>query len=218
VSPIGAEGAHFGWQQLLHATACTRPVWVIDMKTTGGYRDRLAGGGEHSCPDIDCGHTSRFERTVVRILCRGCRAVRTFEGELHSMGTSLVENTGYGATPTRAAGLWLYPGPPLLIGVGEEPYDHLVTREKAERLAPDQVVGKIVKGRGPRGGVAYSAAAIQNPHTAGAAHRYTERHGDVRLSWRAVSGELTFKTVAAAAKWIAARLEEHSTRPETCAS
>ncbi|MFF0626738.1 hypothetical protein [Streptomyces sp. NPDC004296] len=209
MSRTGAEGAYLGWQLLQHAASCTRPAWVIDTKTTRGYRDRLPGESQHGCPDVDCGHTDWFEHTSVRILCRSCGTVRTFEGELHTLGGRLVENTGYGAAPTRAAGLWLYPGPPLVIGVGEEPYDHLVTREKVDRLAPHHVVGKIVRGRGPRGGTAYSAA-LQNPDTTGAARAYADRHGDIDLPWLAVSGELTFKTVTAAAKWIAARLEEHS--------
>lgn len=201
------QDTYLGWQQPEHLVGCTRPVWSVDFRTDPDeWRDRY-GGDEHSCPNDSCGHGHRYAKTTIRVVCTSCQAALVIRGEECSTSRGTTSNTthGYGLPPRRVAGLLLWPGEPRL-NVGrlgtDEPYDLLVTRPgvKQAELEEEDVVGQITQTRGKRGGVVWTAAAVptpRGPYGAG-------------LGLRWANAQDGFKTIAAAAKWINAKIEENT--------
>ncbi|MEV7953687.1 hypothetical protein ACIO6T_41255 [Streptomyces sp. NPDC087532] len=198
------QSTYLGWEQPLHRTGCKRPVWDIDVRREdGAYRyhghsePRLA----HSCPEECCDHANSFTRVTVRIVCRSCGVAELVTGEhTTDTGHSITSTTqlGYGLAPRKVAGLFLWAGEPYLT-VGragsDEPHDFLVTATRVDRVTQGAVVGQITQWHGKRGGVIWTASALPDPHG-------PYGHGLGRIRWNRV--QEGFKTVAAAAKWIAA--------------
>ncbi|MFI9052436.1 hypothetical protein [Streptomyces sp. NPDC053427] len=187
-----AEDLYLGWSELRHAEGCRKPAWVAETRTEW---DTFRGGRTHSCPDEDCDHRDRYEKTTLRLVCHSCGTVRLHSGEMHSRGSTNAERYGYGQQPKKVGGLYLYPGETAeWVGAPNSPWDYLVTAEKVQRITKDNLVGSIGQGCTPRGRVIWSAGA----HPTFAAGLY----GTPQVTYRVVSGEETFNTPTAAAKWI----------------
>lgn len=193
---------YLGWEEPQHLAGCKSPSWSVDFRTDQEeIRDRL-GGGAHTCPNDTCQHSDRYQQTTVRIVCRSCRAALVVRGEEASTRQGWSVTDGYGMPPRTMAGLLLWPGEPWLnFGrlSSTEPYDYLVTRKGVTRPAEPDVVGTITQSRGKRGGIQWHATALPTPG------KY------VRFNWGATNADESARTVAAAAKWIAARLAEQQT-------
>lgn len=193
---MSAQATYLGWDLLEHRQGCTRPVWTVDLRTETTYRPRH-GGAEHSCPAVECGHSDRAEVTTVRIVCSSCGAAHLFKGDPEHTRQKSTAALGYGQPPRRVAGLWLWPDAPLLHGWGngadEEPWGYLVTAKRVDRVDETNVVGQIGQSRGARGAVRWSASAVPSK---------TGRYGVGPVRWSEATDGL--RSVAAAAKWIAA--------------
>uniref|UniRef100_UPI003F497C57 hypothetical protein n=1 Tax=Streptomyces sp. CA-136453 TaxID=3240050 RepID=UPI003F497C57 len=189
-----AEDLYLGWSELRHGKDCRKPMWEADTRTEW---DMYRGGRAHSCADEDCQHSDRYTKTTLRLLCRSCGAVRLYGGEMNVEGGTQIDQYGYGQAPKKVGDLYLYPGEarPDYSRGQDAPWDYLVTAEKVDRITKDNLVGSIGQGRTPRGRVIWGA---------GAHPRFkTGLYGTPTVSYSVVSGEETFSTPAAAAKWIA---------------
>lgn len=175
-----ALAIYLGWQPLAHADGCRTTGWEVDTQTTYG-----AGGN----PDASA--------SSLRLLCRECGTVREHGGRPDSLHTSRTADAGYGQPPKRAAGLWLYPGTPLLRGESLPPYEYLCTRRPADRIDPDDVVGLIRQARTVRGRTVWTAMA-------GPEWALSSLDGPTPVcSWQHTCGDERFNTPTGAAKWIA---------------
>jgi hypothetical protein len=204
------QDTYLGWEQLTHAGGCKRPVWEVDLRArqdSWRYKASLAHEerAEHKCADEFCSHGSRFDELTVRIVCRSCGMAEVITGERNEdtgRSSTHAKHLGYGLPPRRIAGLLLWPGEPWLnVGraVSDEPHDFLVTGLGVERVTKDVVAGQVTQTRGKRGGLIWTAAAVpaeDGPYGVGLG----------RIRWARV--QEGFKTLAAAAKWIAAQLAE----------
>ncbi|MEU3253170.1 hypothetical protein [Streptomyces sp. NPDC006997] len=204
------QDTYLGWEELVHRRGCEQPRWEVDLRLTHD-ESRYRGHGEeplkHQCPEERCDHGNRFAAITVRIVCRSCGTAEVITGEKNDdTGRSSTSTAflGYGLPPRKVAGLFLWPGAPF-FSYGRltttEPHDFLVTADRVDRVEKKAVAGQITQTRGKRGGVVWSAAAVQSesgPYGAG-----------MGLRW--AHAEEGFKTITAAAKWIAARLAEHTT-------
>ncbi|WP_060952426.1 hypothetical protein [Streptomyces hygroscopicus] len=204
---MSAQDTYLGWEALEHRPDCQRPSWEVDVRTERGGRDLRSYSDDqrrkHSCPDEYCGHGNTFDRITVRIVCRSCGLAHLISGE-ESEDTGRtstgVKHLGYGMEPRRIAGLYLWPGEPWLAygrAVSDEPHDFLVTRTRVDRVTAADVVGQILQGRGGRGAVRWSANAVANPEG---------QYGLGQLRFDQATEGL--RSVAAAAKWIAAALQD----------
>ncbi|WP_432159255.1 hypothetical protein [Streptomyces sp. bgisy153] len=198
---------YLGWEQPDHFKGCRRPQWTVDVRTDEDVPRDRAGGPAHECPQRydTCGHGDRYTRTTVRVVCHSCGAAFVFRGEVETeAGGAKSATDGYGMPPRRLAGLLLWPGEPFLSWgrlSTNEPHDFVVTRPGVTRVTEPDVVGTIGQGRGARGGIVWTATALPSP---------AGPYGYGRLRWTCVSGEDSpLRSVAAAARWIAARLAEH---------
>ncbi|WP_411090829.1 hypothetical protein [Streptomyces sp. 049-1] len=195
---------YLGWEDAQHRADCKRPSWRVDFRTDhGDYRDRL-GGQAHACANDTCDHSDRTSRTTVRIVCPSCQAAIVIRGgeASTSRGMTLDTTYGYGQPPRTMAGLLLWPGEPWLnLGRlrSDEPYDYVVTRKGAKRVTEADIVGIITQHRGKRGAIVWQAGALPIPG------KYQ------RFNWERLSEDRPLRTVAAAAKWIAAQLAEQQT-------
>lgn len=196
-----AKDSYLGWNLLAHFRGCEKPVWTVDAKVEVDVFRARHGGEKHECPNEECGHGDRYTKTTVRIVCLSCSRAYTLdsEDELRAGSPSTITK-GYGQAPRRVAGLLLWPGEPFLYFgrlATDEPWDYIVTRPGVTRVTEADVVGSIAQGRGKRGAVCWSAAAIRSD---------TGPYGISPL--RFAYAEESLRTVAAAAKWTAARLAE----------
>ena len=207
------QDTYLGWERLSHAEDCKRPAWEVDLRRREDawrYRAGLAyeERAEHKCADEHCSHGNRFDELTVRVVCFSCGVAEVITGERNEdTGRSSTSTRwlGYGLPPRRIAGLLLWAGEPWLnVGRAEssEPHDFLVTRPGVEWVTKEAVAGQVTLGRGKRGGVNWTAAAI--PSGEGPYGR-----GLGRITWARVTDG--FKSPAAAAKWIAAQLAEAET-------
>lgn len=198
---------YLGWEQPQHFAGCKRPSWSVDFRTDENNLRALHGGGRHSCANEDCGHADRAPRLTVRIVCLSCQAAFVVDGEDASVhwGTPKLTTWGYGLPPRRVAGLLLWPAEPLYhFGrlSTDEPYDMVVTGLGVKTVTEADVVGLIQQGRGSRGAVTWTAAAVPSPDG--------EYGAGQRIRWSVVSTEdKPLRSVGAAAKWVTARLAEH---------
>jgi hypothetical protein len=198
---------YLGWEQPKHFEGCKRPVWVIDFRTDEDNLRARHGGCRHSCANEECGHGDRAPRLTVRIVCHSCQATFVVDGEDASghWGTAKVTTWGYGLPPRRVAGLLLWPAEPLYhFGrlSTDEPFDMVVTGLGVKTVTEADVVGLIQQGRGKRDAVTWTAAAVPSPDG--------EYGAGQRIRWSVVSLEdKPLRSVAAAAKWVAARVAEH---------
>lgn len=186
---------YLGWDELRHFAACRKPTWTIDTRTTADRFRAQHGAGDHSCPNEECGHSNRFEQTTVRIVCQSCGRAYVLKAE-EGLDTTSTKYLGYGLQPRRLAGLWLWPGKPFLsFGrlATDEPWDFLVTRTQVKRVRSADVIGEISQSRGKRGAVLYCAVAVPS------------EAGPYGIGARWAKAEQGLRTVAAAAKWVAAQ-------------
>ncbi|MBZ6175559.1 hypothetical protein KVH24_23300 [Streptomyces olivaceus] len=194
---------YLGWEEPQHLEGCKRPSWQVDFRTDHDeLRDRL-GGDAHACANDTCDHSDRLARTTVRIVCSSCPAAVVIRGDEASASQGAHTTHGYGQQPRTMAGLLLWPGEPwLYFGrlSTDEPYDYVVTRKGVKRVTEADVVGVITQTRGKRGAVVWQAGAQPTPSKYGGKY--------ARFNWERVSGDKPLRTVAAAAKWIAAQLTE----------
>jgi hypothetical protein len=196
-----ATDTYLGWDELAHFDGCARPAWTVDLRTQADvFRDRQRDG-KHECANEECFHSDRYTRTTVRIVCLSCQAACTVESEDGvRRGSSKTVTKGYGQPPRRVAGLLLWPGDPFLSWgrlATDEPWDFVVTRPGVTRVTTDDVAGVISQARGKRGALCWSAVAVRDDD------------GPYGLRpLRFAHAETSLRTVAAAAKWTAARLAE----------
>ncbi len=194
-----AEQAYFGWRPARHAPDCQRPVWEVDDRIEyDAWRSR-GDGVDHRCPDDDCNHGNEYTGLTVRVVCHSCGVARVYSGELGAIGGTTTANLGYGQPPRKTAGLWLYPGPPFADGEAE-PDDYLCTLSRVERVEPENVVGYIGQGRGRKGALIWGAAALPETDDTTPGRRRRSLQYSVR------SGDLSFRTVTGAAKWVRAQV------------
>lgn len=208
-----ALGTYLGWDLLAHRPDCKRPSWVVDIKTVGHTgRPFHEGDQKHACPNEDCGHASSFEETTVRIVCPSCETAYVITGEDVRHGTTPLRYLRYGLPPRKLAGLYLWPAEPWLdFGrlSSDEPHDFVVTGARVDRVTAADVVGVITQGRGKRGGILWAATAVQDPNGQYSGLSY-------RSGIKFAAATDVPRTVAAAAKWCAARLAEKTTRTAGC--
>ncbi|MFE3601349.1 hypothetical protein [Streptomyces sp. NPDC059142] len=208
MSSSDAIAAHLDWQPFRHRPDCAKPVWEVDHQAVADALRSRRGGPEHTCPNEECGHHDHYDRITVRLLCRSCDTVHLISGEEHTTRTTTTVHTGYGQPPKKVAGLWLYPGPPLLDWkLSEktgEPGAYLCSRVKIERLSEKDIVGVVTEGRGKRGATIWHAAIGPDFHP-------PARGLSGYATWAKNSGEKPFTSVTAAAKWVAAELDAAAT-------
>lgn len=189
--------SYLAWDELDHKPGCPGQ-WTVDVRTEYDTYRSATGGSSHACPNEECGHSTRYDKTTVRIVCTTCGIAHTMSGPAGAQRRTSTKALGYGQPPKKAGGLWLYPGAPLLHGWGhsedDEPEGYLVTRTPVDRVTVDNVIGSIHQDRGPRRGVQWSATAVPGPQG---------EYGYGLIRWARASGEL--RSVTAAAKWIAAQ-------------
>lgn len=198
------KDTYLGWELLGHFEGCKRPPWTVDAKCEDDAFRARHDRPEHACPNEECHHGDRYTRTTVRIVCTGCQMAHVIRGEEGiSRGSTSTTTHGYGQPPRKVAGLLLWPGEPLLSWgrlSTEDPWDFLITRTGVSRVAEGDVVGVINQVRGARGAVRWSVVAVRS------------EAGPYGLSpLRFAHGEERMASVAAAAKWTAARLAEAPT-------
>ncbi|MEV6614236.1 hypothetical protein AB0N31_10510 [Streptomyces sp. NPDC051051] len=211
-----ALDTYLGWEQPQHRTGCKRPSWEIGLRREeNAYRRTWHGDPPltHSCPQEECGHGNSYEQTMVRIVCRSCGAAQVITGEATvDTGTTMTstKTLGYGLPPRQAAGLLLWPGQPWLDfgrAVDDEPHDFVVTRTGTKEVTKDTVVGQISQGRGKLGGILWTALAVPDPQ---GPYGYGQHVRWAHASDGRGRGGSPLRTVAAAARWIGARLAEQT--------
>lgn len=212
---ISALDTYLGWDQPQHHEGCKRPAWDVAVRREDRVSRRTWHGEpplKHTCPQEDCGHGNSFAEVMVRIVCRSCGAAQVVTGEDTpdtGIRTTDAEVLGYGLAPRKLAGLLLWPGEPWLHhdlrARDDEPHDFVVTRTGVKHVTTDTVVGQISQGRGGRGGVVWTALAVPDPQGQfGYAQHLRWAHANDGRG----RGGSALRTVAAAARWIGARLTE----------
>lgn len=148
------EHTYFGWTQLSHTESCATPTWDIDVRHDTGIRPHADRAVTHGCPDQHCTHDSDFGRVTVRVICRGCDTAHVITGESLARTVTTTDALGYGQAPRQIAGLYLWPGRPVLHGWGpgasgldDQPHEYLVTTALVDRLTPGDCVGAIGRHR-----------------------------------------------------------------------
>ena len=196
-----ATDTYLGWDLLSHFKDCKKPAWTVDVRVKADVWRGRDGGETHDCPNEECGHSDRFRQTTLRIVCLSCTRAYMLDSEDDlSIGQPKTITNGYGEPPRRMAGLLLWPGKPFLSWgrlATNEPWDFVVTRAGVSRVVDADVVGCIGQARGPRGAVRWSAVAVRDSNGP---------YGLAPLRFAYAAEQLA--TVAAAAKWTAARLAE----------
>ncbi|MFJ6889872.1 hypothetical protein ACIQRC_34200 [Streptomyces californicus] len=206
MSSSDAIAAHLGWQPFGHRADCAKPVWEVDQQTQSDRLRPRYEGMEHACPNEECGHRAHFDQITLRVLCRSCGIVHLISGEEYTTRTTNTVRTGYGQPPKKVAGLWLYPGPPLLDLRGyDSPGAYLCSRQKVDRLSEKDIVGSITEGRGKRGRTVWHGAIGPDFFPWGLTGY---------ANWAKNSGEKLFTSVTGAAKWVAAALDAAATEEE----
>lgn len=189
------QTTYLGWTEPTHYEGCAKPQWDVDVRTEYDVyrRNVLAYGVKHSCPNEDCDHGGRVaEETTVRLVCWSCGRAHLLNSESGLESVS-VRSLGYGLPPLKKAGLWLWPGEPLLkFEPDESPASYLVTRNRVGRVQREDVIGSISWGRTPRRREVWSAVAVPS---ADGLYGY----GEIRWA----RGVKDLRSLAAAAKWIA---------------
>ncbi len=199
-----AHDTYLGWSQPSHAPGCKRPVWEIDTRIVHDAWLGRNDGVSHSCANDDCEHGDHYTALTVRLVCRSCTVAHLFCGGAMSTETTNTATLGYGQPPRKAGGLWLHPGPPLL-GPKDGPDDYLCTLQEVQRVRREDVVGIVGQGRGRRGAVRWGAAAVPE---------LDKRRPGAPMTYRFVSGKLTFRSVGGAATWVREQVLAAAATPE----
>lgn len=194
---------YLGWEQPQHFDGCRRPEWSVDIRTDYDVFRARHGGPGHGCPNEECDHRGdRYTRTSVRMVCFSCTAAVLVSGEADrsSSGSAKTVTWGYGQQPRKLSGLLLWPGEPFLTYgrlSSDEPWDYLITRPGVKRVTEADVVGVVSQAIGKRGATRWSVVAVRS------------EDGPYGLSpLRFAHAEEYMRSVAAVAKWAAARLAE----------
>lgn len=201
-----AIDTYLGWDEPQHYDGCKRPMWSVAFRRDEKELRGRGGLEAHDCANESCQHGDWYPRTTVRVVCTSCQAAVVVRGEDAGKSWGSAANTthGYGLPPRRLAGLLLWPGEPYLnFGrlSSDEPYDLVVTRLGVKKVSEADVVGLISQSFGKRGGTTWTAAAVPSPDGSYGAGQ--------RIRWSKVSTEGSpLRTVAAAARWVGARLAE----------
>jgi hypothetical protein len=204
------EHTYFGWSQLTHTDPCPAPSWDIDVRHDAGIRPHADRAVTHGCPDQHCTHDSDFGRVTVRVICRGCDTAHVITGESLTRTTTVTAALGYGQAPRQIAGLYLWPGRPVLHGWGSDDRvrQYLVTAELVDRLAPEHCVGSIsghFNAAGDRLWIASATAAALVPPR-------SPLDGSVpRLAFARRACDLA--SIEDAAAWIAAAIDPAQQQP-----
>lgn len=194
---LSVQETYLGWHRLAHAPDCARPSWTIDLRVDDGHRSSYGSArANHTCLDEDCDHGSAFPQVTVRVVCACCHLAHVIRGEGHSQHHTTTRTTGVGEAPHTVSSLHLWPG---VSWFDDKPHQWLATRSAPATIQPADVIGEIHEERGPRGGARYVALAL--PDAEGP-------YGLDRLRWRLARDG--FRSLTAAAKWLAARLPEDS--------
>jgi hypothetical protein len=209
------ENAYFGWNELTHTEDCPAPAWGIDVRHDLGIRPTSDTAVRHGCPDQHCGHEGGLDRVTVRVICRACDTAHLITGESLTRTTTDTAALGYGQPPTEKAGLYLWPGRPVLHGYGpgrsgldDKPHEYLVTTSiPADRLTPEDCVGAIGRHRTAGGRLRWWAGAIPTPPPP----RLRREPGEYRLAWARRSSDN--RTIDQAAVWIADTLNPAQQQP-----
>ncbi|WP_330269912.1 hypothetical protein [Streptomyces griseorubiginosus] len=206
---LDALAAHLDYATPEHREGCTAKGWEVDYRIHRTVRESSYSG--HSCPldaeDNLCGHGDAYRALTVRIYCPKCGAATKLDAELPA--TPQVFDTGrlgMGTKPRRCGQVWVYQGPPhrrgIMLDPPGDPRWYLVARRNALRLAPEDIVGAIEPGFGPRGGpgytVSYGLTELSAPEPG-------ERPTPV-FRHHPRADDRFFTTVTAAARW----LDEHA--------
>lgn len=88
---------YLGFTPIPHKPSCSRAgtgMWEVARL----HRTQLGPEGPYT-------------ETVIRMMCTECGVVHLDHCRLSGTSTVTVAETGYGAEPIKAAGLWLHPGP-----------------------------------------------------------------------------------------------------------
>ncbi|MDX2696238.1 hypothetical protein, partial [Streptomyces ipomoeae] len=164
------ESTYFGWDQLTHTTTCQEPSWDVDVSHTLTTRPLADSAITHGCPDQHCTHSGALDRVTIRVICRGCDTAHVISGEALTRTVTTTAALGYGQPPRETAGLYLWPGRPVLHGWGpgpsgldDQPHEYLVTTTRVDRLTPGDCVGAIGRHRTTLGAPRWWAGAIPTP-------------------------------------------------------
>ncbi|MEI5522485.1 hypothetical protein WB388_17940 [Streptomyces brasiliscabiei] len=208
------ENAYFGWDELTHTTSCPSPRWDVDVRHDLGIRPVADGAVRHGCSDQNCGHEGGLDRVTVRVICRSCDTAHVITGESLTRTVTTTDALGYGQRPVQVAGLYLWPGRPVLHGYGpgpsgldDKPHEYLVTTALLDRLTPEDCVGAIGRHRTAGGHLRWWAGAIVTPPPP----RIRRQPGEYRLAWARRTSDN--RTVDQAAAWIADTVDPARQQP-----
>ncbi len=198
------EELYLGWHDFSHADGCTNPVWDdVQVRYDEGRRFTATGTEPHTCTNVDCGHATGFGRMQVRLRCSDCNTVHILSGEGLGVVCTTTEDTGWGQAPTQVAGVWLWPGEPVLRGL--PPRDYLVTTTQVDEVTTDTIAGLITTYRDSEGRQLWIAGAGLNPNGAHQVHT---------LRWTYSSNGLA--SLEDAARWVATA-DQQTQRPAVVA-
>jgi hypothetical protein len=140
----GLDALYFDYRPVAgHAEGCSRggsDVWEVTRHEWRGVA------------------SDRVELTT-RYACHECGVVafETFENAEPSRETTSGAQVGYASPPEKVLGVWLHGGPRIWPRDERGPTAYLVTATSATPRHPEDVLGKVAWGLGPRGGVRWSA-------------------------------------------------------------
>lgn len=208
------EHTYFGWNQLTHTTTCTSPSWDVDVRHDLSTRPLTVPEATHQCPDEHCAHSTAFDRVTVRVICRSCDTAHVITGEGLARTATTTQALGYGQAPRQTAGLYLWPGRPVLHGWGpgpsgldDQPHEYLVTTALVDRITPGDCIGAIGRHRTAGGKPRWWAGAIPTPPPL----RVLPPAGEYRLAWARRTSDHTSPDEAAA--WIAYAIDPAQQQP-----
>ncbi|MET9399289.1 hypothetical protein [Kitasatospora sp. NPDC002965] len=200
---------HLRYDALDHKADCKRPAFEIEYRQTTGRRNYPASG--HKCTagqtdedGYDCDHGNSFSKTVLRVICRSCEQAYRIDGESVSLTSIDLDRLDVDLHPRRTAGLYLYNGPCKNLYNGNPEWVLAAHAENAGHfpVAEQHVAGAIFCGFTKRGAVEWSAVAglVVDPK---------QPYNDFfRHSWVRRSADQKFRSLTAAAKWIAEQSAE----------
>jgi hypothetical protein len=130
------------------------------------------------------GIASDRRELTLRYACRECGVVvfQAFENAEPSTDVTCASEAGYGSRPEKVLGAWLHPGPRIWPRDERGPAAYLVTAVSAAPRRPEDVLGKVAWGLGPRGGVRWSAGRGCTKHGSvveGAGQQWASRRAAV---------------------------------------
>ncbi|MER7972026.1 hypothetical protein ABTX35_24025 [Streptomyces sp. NPDC096080] len=153
---------YLGWARLAHSEPCEERLWEEGLRFDLGRRGRLSDA-PHGCESEECTHATRFPRTTIRFVCRGCGAVHVFTSENVGTQTTTTAQYGYGHPARRHLDVWLWPGELTLPGMRSEPREWFVTRTPTPPVCVEDVAGTITRHWDPLQTSPWQARAVADP-------------------------------------------------------